>query len=73
MIAHRYRRQVLATLAALTLPLTSPQSLAAQSIVPKETWFPTGLDVIRDPLTGRLGVSGSSMATRWCPVRPIPR
>ena len=54
MITHRYRRQVLATLAALLLPLTSPQSLSAP--VPKETWFPTGLDVIRDPLTGRLGV-----------------
>lgn len=55
MIANRYRR-VLVALATLTLPLTSPQSLSAQSTVPKKIWFPTGLDVIRDPLTGRLGV-----------------
>lgn len=55
MITNRHRR-VLFALATLTLPLTSPQSLSAQSTVPKKIWFSTGLDVIRDPLTGRLGV-----------------
>ena len=43
-----------ALLAVLCLTAISTHTIAGS--VPKESWFPSGLDVVRDPLTGRLGV-----------------
>ena len=43
-------------IAALLLCLNAGLSLAAVNPVPRETWFPTGLDIVRDPITGRLAV-----------------
>jgi hypothetical protein len=40
--------------AVLCLTVITMQTIAGP--VPRETWFPSGLDVVRDPLTGRLGV-----------------
>ncbi len=43
-------------IAALLIGLNTGLSLAEVNHVPKGTWFPSGLDIIRDPVTGRLAV-----------------